>query len=96
MSIKHVVTTTPAVRGLAVVLASFVTASSTALSVGAIPAFAQPVDETTFVETPSAPTEEVVTEAPPVVETPVIPEAPVVTEAPVPHWGWGEAPPYRP
>ncbi len=23
------------------------------------------------------------------------PGADVVTEAPVPHWGWGEAPPYR-
>lgn len=53
-------------RGLAVALASVVAFSSTALGAGAFPALAQPVDETTVVETPSAPTEEVVTEAPPV------------------------------
>ncbi len=80
MSIKHVVATTPAVRGLAVALASVVTVSSTALGVGAVPAFAQPTDDTTVVDT-FAPTEPVLTEAPP--EAPVVTEAPLVTEAPV-------------
>jgi hypothetical protein len=83
------------IRGLTVALASVVAVSSTAFGAGAFPALAQPGYETTVVTEPEyAPTEEVVTEAPPayeappVVEVPTVPAytpeapAPVVTEAP--------------
>ncbi|MCV7303422.1 hypothetical protein H7J93_27770 [Mycobacterium barrassiae] len=82
-------------RGVAVAVASVVAVGSTAMGVAAFPALAQPVDETTVVETPYVPTEEAVPEAPPVVEVPppvieiptaappVVPQAPVQTPVPV-------------